>query len=74
MVVPIILSGSSILRNQSFAVSKNDDFQQLSQDLFDTLKNVYRHWLGNAPDWHTKKDICHWYFAFFKRSSDDSTI
>ena len=40
MVVPIILYGSPILRKRSFAVTKNDDFQQLSQDLFDTLKKA----------------------------------
>lgn len=38
MVVPIILYGSPILRKQSFAISKNDDLQQLSLDLFDTVK------------------------------------
>lgn len=38
MVVPIILYGSPILRKHSFAVTKNDDLQQLSQDLFDTVK------------------------------------
>ena len=38
MVVPIILYGSPILRKHSFAVTKNDDLQQLFQDLFDTVK------------------------------------
>jgi len=38
MVVPIILYGSPILRKHSFAVSKNDDLQQLTQNLFDTVK------------------------------------
>jgi peptide deformylase len=38
MVVPIILYGSPILRKQSFSVSRFDDYQQLSQDLFDTVK------------------------------------
>lgn len=38
MVVPIILYGSPILRKHSFVVTKNDDLQQLSLDLFDTVK------------------------------------
>ena len=38
MVVPIILYGSPILRKHSFAVTRHDDLQQLSQDLFDTVK------------------------------------
>jgi len=38
MVVPIIIYGSPILRKQSYSVSKSDNFQQLGQDLFDTVK------------------------------------
>lgn len=38
MVVPIILYGSPILRKHSFAVTKSDDLQLLSQNLFDTVK------------------------------------
>jgi len=38
MVVPIILYGSPMLRKHSFVVTKRDDLQQLSHDLFDTVK------------------------------------